>query len=223
MQKKSNDWTTFKFNFKSKKGKQFKEILSSTDIVLLCDDSSKMVNIRNSKIMWDDVREITYSIIRLVTLIKGDGVDIYFLNRPTLKNVTNVEILNSIFSINPEGNRPLMRSINKIYNDNIHKQLHLIVITDSLPCNQNINILMNNINNKNEKYISFILLNSNLNNLHEWYKNIEYNKYIKVYDQNSKYQENNILFNYTDYIIDILSGFYSNKITNPIMRPCILQ
>ena len=82
---------------------------------------------------------------------------------------------------------------------------------------------MNNINNKNEKYISFILLNSNLNNLHEWYKNIEYNKYIKVYDQNSKYQENNILFNYTDYIIDILSGFYSNKITNPIMRPCILQ
>ena len=42
-------------------------------------------------------------VVDVATTLDPDGVDVYFLNRPPMKNVRSSEELNETFSIPPEG------------------------------------------------------------------------------------------------------------------------
>ena len=66
------------------------------------------------------------------------GTDVYFLNKPPVKNVLNVdEFINYLKQITPNGYTPLNKVFNFVLNDNINtvreKKLLVIILTDGEP------------------------------------------------------------------------------------------
>jgi hypothetical protein len=126
---------------------QLKTVLSMCEVVLLCDDSGSM----NTKIVepganankipmtrWMELKKLASVVIEFVTAINEKGLDLYFLNRPKLTNVTSVAGLQNTFSQIPAGATPLSAALNQIYWDKINivsntRQLLIVVITDGQP------------------------------------------------------------------------------------------
>ena len=79
---------------------QLLDVLQHREIVLLCDDSSSMLNTvveegndpfaSNNSTRWQLLKRIAASIIDFVTSVSHHGLDLYFLKRPTVNNCTSV-------------------------------------------------------------------------------------------------------------------------------------
>src|SRR5271154_3731024 len=122
---------------------QLYDVLSTCEVVLLCDDSDSMNKsiteegtdpfaVKRST-RWLELKKLASIIIDFVTAINPAGLDIYFLNRPTLTGVTSVTGLQSTFSLPPNGHTPLIGALSRIYFDKSNmpptKVLLIIVIT----------------------------------------------------------------------------------------------
>lgn len=208
--------------------KQLKQVLTQCKIVLLCDDSSSMNNpiseenndpFAQKKITrWFELKKLAASIIEFVTSINPDGLDIYFLNRPHQFGVKDMTGLQAVFSDLPDGNTPLIKTLKKIYDDNINdlgdKQLLIVVATDGEPTDGSRNDLYNRliqITRNGNVHVSFAECTDNeedMEYLDEW------DGLIKNFDNTDDYREElkrvkrtqgqNFKFDYNDYIIKIL-------------------
>lgn len=117
----------------------------NTKIVLLCDDSGSM----NATVMdensdpfaatltrWQELKQL---VVRLIEfgLAVGVTLDIYFLNRPALLNVSTMDGLQQVFAVRPSGCTPLAEMLNRIYQDTRtlpeEYQLLVLVMTDGEP------------------------------------------------------------------------------------------
>ena len=126
---------------------QLKQVLSTCEIVLLCDDSDSMTKpiaeegtdafAPKRSTRWLELKKLAASIIDFVTAINPDGLDIYFLNRPPITKVTSIAGLQITFGTQPSGKTPLIAAINQIYYDKstipANKNLLIVVITDGEP------------------------------------------------------------------------------------------
>jgi hypothetical protein len=81
--------------------------LEGFEIVIICDDSGSMSNpVSNPSITnhnnlpsrWDELKSVVSSVIEIAGVLDKTGVDIYFLNRPGIKNVTDVSQIEPYFA-----------------------------------------------------------------------------------------------------------------------------
>jgi hypothetical protein len=212
---------------------QLKNVLSTCEIVLLCDDSESMsLNIaeegtdpfapRNST-RWLELKKLAAVIIQFVTSVNDNGLDLYFLNRQKICNVNSLSGLQNIFNLPPQGSTNISNALLEIYEDKKyvlgHKKLLIVVVTDGEPTDNTKNprtTLFNTIqyivsDGSNNVHISFAECTDNsedMQYLDDW------DGLLQNFDNTDDYREELIKikaiqgmqfkFDYTDYVIKIL-------------------
>jgi hypothetical protein len=197
-------------------------VLSTCEIVLLCDDSGSMAQpifepgSNKQTTRWLELKKLASVIIEFVTAINPNGLDIYFLNRRLIRNVTDTTKLQAAFSSDPKGGTPLITKIQKICRTRStlpdERQLLIVVITDGEPTDGDHRDLFNVLNYKPANvHISFAECTDreeDMAYLDDW------EGLIRNFDNTDDYREElakvkakngkNFKFDYTDYVIKIL-------------------
>jgi hypothetical protein len=117
-------------------------------IVFIFDDSSSMNSqLSDSPLLrtnpnvtrWNELEYFASISIEIANLFNSNGSDVYFLNRPAMKNVLDVgSVLNSFKQMKPNGYTPLTRTLETVLRDNLNlvnyeKKLLIIIVTDGEP------------------------------------------------------------------------------------------
>ena len=75
--------------------------------------------------------------VRYVTAVNPNGLDLYFLNRGTVRGVKGVSGLQEIFAQPPDGETYMLRALRSIYREKSSlpggRQLLIVVVTDGVP------------------------------------------------------------------------------------------
>jgi hypothetical protein len=201
---------------------QLKEILSTCEIVLLCDDSGSMKqsiaepNSNRTTTRWLELKKLASVIIEFVTAINPNGLDIWFFHRPTLRNVIDMNGLRETFENLPDGDTPLITTLKKIFRDKANlpsgKQLLVVVITDGVPSDGEHydlhNVLMNKGSNVHVSFAECTDNEEDMDYLDRW------DGKIPNFDNTEDYREElqkirnlqgpDFKFDYNDYVIKIL-------------------
>ena len=215
-----------------------KNVLEKCEIVLLCDDSSSM----NAQISeegadpfaqkkstrWFELKKLTAALIEIITAVNTDGLDLYFLNRSTQKNVNSLTGLSNIFSIEPNGDTRITSKLNQIYKEKYTgKQLLIVVITDGEPndgtsrARSNLFYAIQNITSNGNVHVSFAECTDqeeDMEYLDGW------DNKLQNFDNTDDYREElrrvkqkngqNFKFDYTDYVIKILLATFIKSYFN---------
>lgn len=205
------------------------EVLSTCEVVLLCDDSDSMGNAiaeegtdpfapkRSTR--WLELKKLASVIIEVVTATNTDGLDIYFLNREKRCKVNTPAGLQVAFNAPPDGSTPLISTLQQIYNDKIsmishERQLLIVVITDGEPTDGSRGDLYNMltyITSGGNVHVSFAECTDNAEDmeyLDAW------DGCIRNFDNTDDYREElnrvkslqgvQFKFDYMDYVVKIL-------------------
>ena len=103
-------------------------VLEGFNITLLLDDSGSMATpcvpgglqannpYAPQSTRWDELRNTVAILLQIITALdnQGQGVDIFFLNRPPLYNVKDASQVNVAFQSPPSGFTPLSTAFNYI-------------------------------------------------------------------------------------------------------------
>jgi hypothetical protein len=145
-------------------------ILQQFEIVVLCDDSGSM----NTPVdgtqgtRWDELRSIVQIVIEIGSVFDSNGVDVHFLNRPPMPNVTDSRQVVESFIQRPAGLTPLTAALRRIFQSaaskpGSDKRLLVFVATDGAPTDANGNVdvrslenLMRNERQANTTYVTFL-------------------------------------------------------------------
>lgn len=119
--------------------------LDKYDIVVICDDSSSMnataqkvtSAFEQPKTRWQELCERVVEIVEIATCVDSDGIDLYFLNSPPLKNVTHPDVVRDRFYNHgsPNGYTPLTACYEHVLEDKNPEErpLLILVATDGQP------------------------------------------------------------------------------------------
>lgn len=107
------------------------------EIVILADDSGSMsmTAYPNPTTRWQELKGTLSQVVKVGTLFDHSGVDLYFLNRPGMKNLTSPAQLDQFFESGPSGGTPLVRGMEAVFNEyrNDDSNVLLLIITDGVP------------------------------------------------------------------------------------------
>ncbi|CAF1117057.1 unnamed protein product [Adineta steineri] len=118
------------------------QALGTCEIVLLCDDSGSMNTPLQSsnQTRWDELKSLVNIIADICAVMDSNGIDVYFLNREPVLNVTNTQSMRHVFNSPPQGLTPLVPALRKILaakrNQTFEKKLLILVATDGAPTNE---------------------------------------------------------------------------------------
>ena len=200
--------------------KQLHRVLSTCEIVLLCDDLGLMKELivepgsNKRTTRWLELKKLASVIIEFVTAINPNGLDIYFFNQPNLKNITDMAGLQDVFSQPPSGSTPLIGTIKDLSPQGIFQMVDscCVVITDRSPTDGSHTDIFNTLTNKsNNVHVSFAECTDreeDMAYLDRW------DGYIRNFDNTDDDREEFgrvrraqgalFKFDYTDYVINIL-------------------
>jgi hypothetical protein len=123
-------------------------------IVFIFDDSGSMNSTlndsplnemnRNSMLKatrWDELQYFAKISVEIASFFNNEtnsGTDVYFLNKPPIKNITSVDaFIHHLKQLKPNGYTPLNKIFNLALNDNMdaikERKLLLIILTDGEP------------------------------------------------------------------------------------------
>jgi hypothetical protein len=113
-------------------------------IILLCDDSGSMktpVN-NSSRSRWDELHDFVQIILEIGVIFDANGVDVHFLNRPPILNVTDPEVVKHVFSKPPRGYTPIVTALRQIFQSPATRVGHgkkalVFIATDGAPTDEN--------------------------------------------------------------------------------------
>ena len=135
-------------------------LLQQFELVVLCDDSGSMntpVDGTNGT-RWDELRAIVQIIIEIGVIFDSNGVDVHFLNRQPMLNVTDARQVVESFIQRPGGMTPLTTSLRRIFQAaaskrGSDKRLLAFVATDGAPTDANGNVDIRGLENlmRNER------------------------------------------------------------------------
>ncbi|KAJ3296411.1 hypothetical protein HK104_001640 [Borealophlyctis nickersoniae] len=124
-------------------------ILEGFDIVVIVDDSGSMSTpctqptrdpFAPKITRWDELKQAVKIIVEIGSTLDSDGVDLYFLNRPNLRNVRHPDQIDQSFFDPPRGYTPIARTLRQVLTDKRHvltsdgsKKLLIIIATDGEP------------------------------------------------------------------------------------------
>ncbi|KAJ3226208.1 hypothetical protein HDU81_007426 [Chytriomyces hyalinus] len=121
--------------------------LEAYDVVVICDDSGSM-NIKCAAgsdpfapipTRWDELKQTVLTVTDIASTLDEDGIDIYFLNRPPLRNVIGSLQLERVFADPPRGYTPTARVLRQVLNEKRQaisegaKKLLVLIATDGVP------------------------------------------------------------------------------------------
>ncbi len=120
--------------------------LDGFKVVVICDDSGSMdstvttpdtSDYRTLQTRFQELKGTVSIVVEVASLVCFDGIDVYFLNRPPVLNVTNVAMLNDSFVPRPSGYTPIYKALKKVFESNkallAEKKLLVILATDGEP------------------------------------------------------------------------------------------
>ncbi|KAJ3031383.1 UNVERIFIED_CONTAM: hypothetical protein HDU68_004462 [Siphonaria sp. JEL0065] len=125
--------------------------LEAYDLVIIADDSGSMqsrstlglnANDPYARTMtrWDELKETVSIVSEIGAVLDEDGVDIYFLNRPPLRNIKGPSAeMNAAFANPPQGYTPIARVLRQVLREkglgqgDNSKKLLILVATDGQP------------------------------------------------------------------------------------------
>ena len=134
------------------------QLLQGFKICFIFDDSSSMntqlqdspLNYSNSlrATRWDELKYFANISIEIASLFDRNGCDIYFLNRPGVRNLQMSQLgdfLNTFSTRQPNGYTPLSKALTQVLNDNYHtvqteQKLLIIIVTDGEPTDESGNV-----------------------------------------------------------------------------------
>ena len=208
--------------------------IENFEIVVICDDSYSMrcpaTNATPFSCMrytkdsrWEELKKIVSIVIDIATIFDKDGIDIYFLNREPLFNVTKKEELNKTFDILPEGFTPLVKTLKKVLIDKkniiLTRNLLILIATDGLPYDKTDDETVKKFKNllkqreKQNIYISILACTDDeetIKEMNKWDKKIKNLDIIDDYNSERKevikFQGDNFKFSFGDYIVKALLG-----------------
>lgn len=212
------------------------EVLSICEIKLLLDDSDSMTSpiveegtdpfAMPTSTRWLELKKLAAETIKFTTVFNPNGIDIYFLNRPGMQNVTSMAGLQTIFSQPPQGGTPLINRLHEIIESGKNtkkKYLLVLVITDGEPTdgvpfdqsrNQLYNVLVNKPSNVHVSFAECTDQADDMNYLDQWKGKIpnfdntddyrEEAARVKMSQQNSQFK-----FDYSDYLIKFLLSTFN--------------
>eukprot|EP01062_Namystynia_karyoxenos_P023331 TRINITY_DN19013_c2_g4_i1.p1 TRINITY_DN19013_c2_g4~~TRINITY_DN19013_c2_g4_i1.p1 ORF type:complete len:358 (+),score=110.33 TRINITY_DN19013_c2_g4_i1:70-1074(+) len=124
-------------------------VLQDYEIVIIADDSGSMRisamppaqrplpgSGKPDPSRWDELKATVAMVVEIATVFDEDGLDIYFLNRPPLKNVTSMNDprLAQSFQQPPSGTTPLTRCLTDLVkHTHGDKPVLLVIATDGVP------------------------------------------------------------------------------------------
>jgi hypothetical protein len=120
-------------------------------IVFIFDDSGSMNTSLNESPLnsssfkatrWDELQYFSKISIELANIFNENGSDVYFLNRPVVRNIRSTDQLMPYFQSRPAGFTPLTRVLKNVLNDNSahflqEGKLLIVIITDGEPTDEN--------------------------------------------------------------------------------------
>ncbi|CAF0865944.1 unnamed protein product [Rotaria sordida] len=202
-------------------------ILQQFEIVLLCDDSGSM----NTPVdgttgtRWDELRSIVQIVMEIGTVFDSNGVDVHFLNRPSMPNVTDSRQVIESFSQRPGGLTPLTQALRRIFQSaaskpGSDKRLLVFVATDGAPTDPNGNVdiqslenLMRNERQANTTYVTFLACTddeSSVAYLSQWDRTMMNVDVVDDYkterEEVRRIRGNNYPFSFGDYVAKALLG-----------------
>ncbi|KAJ3031384.1 UNVERIFIED_CONTAM: hypothetical protein HDU68_004463 [Siphonaria sp. JEL0065] len=125
--------------------------LEAYDIVIIADDSGSMQTrstlglstndpFAKTSTRWDELKSTVSIVTEIGAALDEDGVDIYFLNRPPVRNVTGPTAeMNSAFASPPMGYTPIARVLRQVLREKglgqgeNAKKLLILIATDGQP------------------------------------------------------------------------------------------
>ncbi|UJR07416.1 hypothetical protein I4U23_011702 [Adineta vaga] len=210
-------------------------LLDDYEIVILCDDSGSMntpVDDTN-RTRWDELCEIVKIVLEIGVIFNSSGVDIYFLNRPPMLDVTDSQAINAAFTVPPRGYTPLVASLGYIFRLPItrrgrDKKVLLFIATDGAPTDKkgNINVeelehLMVNVRNTETTHVMFLICTDDpvcVDYLVEWDRrmvNVDVtDDYFTERERIRRFRGQNYPFSRGDYIVKALVGAIVPEIDN---------
>ena len=88
---------------------------------------------------WDELKSIVRIIVDIATIMDKDGVDLYFLNRATVLNVTSSQQVDHLFQQPPSGLTPITPVLQHVLQAKkqvmMEKKLLILIATDGAPTN----------------------------------------------------------------------------------------
>ncbi len=97
--------------------------LEAFEVVIICDDSGSMSNLVDDntgdpfgkkKSRWDELCQTVSIVVEIAGVLDKTGVDVYFLNRAPLRNVTAASQIQVAFQYPPAGYTPTSRTIRQV-------------------------------------------------------------------------------------------------------------
>jgi hypothetical protein len=122
--------------------------LEGFEIVVLCDDSGSMSSLVDDNkdpfgrkfTRWDELKTTVTIMTDIAATLDKNGLDVYFLNRPPIYNVSNAMQLEPVFRLPPNGFTPLASALERIFREKEavirEKKLLLIIATDGEPTSE---------------------------------------------------------------------------------------
>jgi hypothetical protein len=212
------------------------KMLFGWEIVLLLDDSGSMNQQSDSPptssaystfSRWDELKRIVEHIMFIATTLDTDGIDLYFLNRSPVKNVSSLDQVNHIFSTGPGGQTPLITAFNTILREKAHilteRKLLVLIITDGEPNdygNNSVSEFGKCLQNKPDNvYVGIVACTGDKQTM-KYLNNFDNDKRIKNFDVCDDYnnereeilavQGQDFRFSFGDYVVKCILGS-SNK------------
>ncbi len=209
--------------------------LQDFEIIILCDDSGSMKTTvdNGNRTRWDELRDIVKIVLEIGTIFDSTGVDIHFLNRRPIYNVTDPNSVDDIFSVPPRGYTPLVAALKYIFqlpptrrgND---KKALVFVATDGSPTddrgNNNVNDLerlMNEERQSETTHVMFLICADDptcVEYLTEWDRkmvNVDVTDNFKTErDKIRRFRGPHYPFSKGDYIVKALVGAIDPDIDN---------
>jgi hypothetical protein len=178
-------------------------VLKNYKLVLCVDDSSSMNNAiiesNNGCVLsrYEEIKTIIDMLINITKIYDNDGLDVHFLNKNPVYNITDYGSVKHILDKIPSGHTPLRHITKGIFHHYkyIDKPLLLIVVTDGLPTdnngNENLEAYINLLKKRNcdTNFISFLScseIEEDVHYLKKLSKNIENVSFLNTYNKENK-------------------------------------
>lgn len=123
--------------------------LEGFEIVIICDDSGSMANVLDQTpgdpfgkkfTRWDELKHYVSIVTDIAGILDQNGLDIYFLNRPSVTGITHSDQVQPLFQNPPGGYTPIPRVLKQILRDKAaiirEKKMLILIATDGQPTDE---------------------------------------------------------------------------------------
>jgi hypothetical protein len=205
--------------------------LEGFEIVIVCDDSGSMANVLDQTpgdpfgkkyTRWDELKHYVSIVTDIAGILDQNGLDIYFLNRPSVSGITHSEQVQPLFQNPPAGYTPIPRVFNQILSDKApiiaEKKMLMLIATDGQPTNDVGNDATNEFfqclkMRSSNVYVSIIACTDDassmtyLNNIDHIIPSVDVNDdYLSEKKEVQAAQGTNYAFSFGDYVVKTLLG-----------------